>query len=238
MTIFIAIDDTDNHESIGTGRLARNLSTALARSDLLADASVTRHQLLIHRDIPYTSHNSSACIAGTARGDIMAIMEAARDFLLDHFHAGANPGLCVCEEFRVPAALQAFGWRAQCEVLTVQEARDLATRLGLRLWWAGETGQGCIGAMAAVGLRSTGNDGRFIDLPGIRTFRGTVRVGEILRRSPIRRVMTVHGSSLDTDVKIDTQDWVRPTLYEAEAVFFVTREEDAWRPAERRKRKN
>jgi hypothetical protein len=102
----LAIDDTDNAESIGTGRLARMLAEHLQQAGRLGEPSVTRHQLLLHPDIPYTSHNSSACIEGTAPPEAAAeLLECARSFLTDHFHAGANPGLCVCRADAVPGAL-------------------------------------------------------------------------------------------------------------------------------------
>ncbi len=71
-----------------------------------------------------------------------------------------------------------FGMRAQKEVITMEEARDIADRLGVYIWLGGGTGQGFIGAMAGVGLRSTGNDGRFIELKGIREVKGVKSVGD------------------------------------------------------------
>ena len=49
------IDDTDNKFSRGTGFRARHLSS-LINQELLGDVlSITRHQLYVHSDIPYTS---------------------------------------------------------------------------------------------------------------------------------------------------------------------------------------
>ena len=59
-TILVGIDDTDNLDSRGTGRLARDIAAELeGEFKVLA---VTRHQLLVDPRIPYTSHNSSAAI--------------------------------------------------------------------------------------------------------------------------------------------------------------------------------
>ena len=65
MNIFICIDDTDNLESIGTGEVLEELMAALDAQQLAQCSFVTRHQLFIHPDIAYTSHNSSMCCAGT-----------------------------------------------------------------------------------------------------------------------------------------------------------------------------
>ena len=106
----VGIDDTDNAESIGTGRLARMLAEHLEARELLTATSVTRHQLLVHPDIPYTSHNSSACIAGLSEdASRAALAEVARGFLQEHFHDGANPGLCVCAAEAVPGVPRGAG---------------------------------------------------------------------------------------------------------------------------------
>ncbi|MDD4254161.1 MAG: ABC transporter substrate-binding protein, partial [Methanofollis sp.] len=60
MTVYVAMDDTDNLESRGTGRLARNVAAAL--SETYDIYGVTRHQLFFNEAIPYTSHNSCAVV--------------------------------------------------------------------------------------------------------------------------------------------------------------------------------
>jgi hypothetical protein len=229
----VGIDDTDNAESIGTGRLARMLAEHLEGRLLLVGTSVTRHQFLVHPDIPYTSHNSSACIAGVS-GDPSpaALTEAARRFLRDHFHEGANPGLCVCAADAVPAALLAK--RAQREVLRLGEFDRTLSSLDLGIWSGGETGQGRIGAASGVALRSTGEDGRFIALRGIRHLEGRVSVGEIRARSAVDSVETEDGTVLASTEMVDTRDWVRPALRGGRAVLRVRRDGGDWLPADRR----
>ena len=61
MEILVCIDDTDNIESRGTGELASMLADDLENNGWGLCRPVTRHQMLIHPDIPYTSHNSSMC---------------------------------------------------------------------------------------------------------------------------------------------------------------------------------
>jgi len=239
MTLLIAIDDTDNAESIGTGRLSRMLAEELTKQGMIRKTSVTRHQLLVHPDIPYTSHNSSACIEGIpTNGDLQKIVDCAKAFLLQNFHEGAAPGLCVSEKDAVPEGLRVFGMRAQKEVITMEEARDLADQLGVYIWLGGGTGQGVIGAMAGVGLRSTGNDGRFIELKGIREVKGVKSVGEILSQTAINEVATLSGETLADHELIDTQNWIRPSLHIGQAVLFVQQEGTFWRSAEKKKGKD
>lgn len=64
--LLIGIDDTDNPYTPGTGRRARALLHELQAAGLGSPAGATRHQLLVDDRIPYTSHNSSACLPGGA----------------------------------------------------------------------------------------------------------------------------------------------------------------------------
>ena len=107
---------------------------------------------------------------------------------------------------------------------------------GVFLWLGGETGQGCIGALAGVGLRSTGNDGRFIGLKGIRDIEGIVTVSAIIENSDVADVITTTNEVLGADEPIDTQSWVRPSLRNGSPVMIVKKEGNVWCPAERKKK--
>jgi len=239
MTLLIAIDDTDNPDTIGTGRLARMLADRLLEEGLIGDLSVTRHQLLVHPQVPYTSHNSCACIAAeTCHADRGRILDATVAFLHDNFHDGANPGLCIADQQAVSQRMIDFGRSAQQEVLTIAAAHRLSEQEDkVMVRWFGETGQGCIGAISGVALRSTGMDGRFIGLDGIRDLDGVMTVGQILANAAIHAVMSEQGERLSPDALVDTTGWVRPSLYDGRPVFFVTRKDEAWQPAEKRKKK-
>ncbi len=238
MNLFIAIDDTDNKESIGTGRLSRMLAEKLASKKMIGKSRVTRHQLLVHPDIPYTSHNSSACI-DTVIGDcsIDEIASCATAFLNENFHEGANPGLCIAYQDSVPAVLKPFGLRAQNEVIPLDEAKKLARSLDIFTWWNGETGQGCIGAMSAIGLRSNGNDGRYIELEGIRDIGGMLSAGEILKLTGIDRIVTLDGKDLAEKEIVDTQNWIRPTIQDGLVTLEVIPVNSHWRAPHEKKAK-
>lgn len=236
MKLYLGLDDTDNADSVGTGRLSRMLADELELRKLVSGCENTRHQFLIDPAIPYTSHNSSACIAAGAVGEtpLERVARSAVEFLEEHFHAGANPGLCVVPASAVPDSFVKLGLRAQREVVELAEVRELAAKSVAFAWWGGETGQGLIGALGGVGLRSTENDGRFIALRGIRELRGVLSAGEIVARSGVDRVESEAGEVLSDDTPIDTLDWVRPVPRGGRRVLRVRREGNSWVPAERR----
>jgi tRNA(Ile2) C34 agmatinyltransferase TiaS len=236
MDLLVAIDDTDNLEPdcVGTGRLARMLATHLSERGACKRANVTRHQHFVHPDIPFTSHNSSACLLAekiTAPRD--AISDLAQQFLVDHPNAGANPGLCVVEPSAVPSWLLDFAKRTQSEVVTLDEADRVAARLDGFVWSAGETGQGRIGALAAAALRASGEDGRFIGLRGIRGLEGVMTVAEIVASSGVERVESIDGAALPPETRIHTQDWVRPALRGGVPVMRVQQRDGRWIPEDK-----
>ena len=113
-------------------------------------------------------------------------------------------------------------------------ARPILPVTDLELWWSGETGQGRIGAASGVALRSTGEDGRFIALRGIRDLEGSLRAGDILARSAVESVEAEDGAALASTELVDTRDWVRPALRGGRPVLRVRRDGQSWVPAERR----
>ncbi|WP_062541763.1 hypothetical protein, partial [Mycobacterium celatum] len=187
--LLIGIDDTDDLWSPGTGRRARALLRELAAAGLGSPAGATRHQLLVDDRIPYTSHNSSACLAwrsvdGNPDAVAARVIELAGKLLEQVCPPDADPGLAVAIPGRLhdPAALIQFGRRAKREVLCANDARELATMLGVHLSGHGGTEGGVLGALAAVGLHLSGNDGLFITLPGLEELPYEATIDELLAR--------------------------------------------------------
>lgn len=122
----IGIDDTDNVDTRGTGYRARRLCELLA-SRGFPGVGVTRHQLLVDPRIPYTSHNSSACLEVAARvredertdaGGEADTVAVCRDYLRRHSAPESDVGLCVARRDRVHHGIVAFGERAKVDILT------------------------------------------------------------------------------------------------------------------------
>ena len=239
-TIWVAIDDTDNSESIGTGRLARNMALDIENAGLAGCPSVTRHQLLVDPRIPYTSHNSAACLELLAdEANLEQIIKFSSDFLRKNYHEGADPGLCVAVENGEFDLLSEFGRRAQREIVTTEMAYSIAAKEKAHLSAHGGTGLGVIGALAAVGLRSTMNDGRFLELKGIREINGILSVGEIIAGTGIKRVCENSGKILGQEQKVDTRGWARPDLKDGVPTLVVEKvSEGFWQTLQSKKKKD
>ena len=226
--IFIGMDDTDVKGSRGTGRLARNIAAALSdRYDVLG---ITRHQLLFDPRVPYTSKNSSAAIHLNADGevDLNGLADEVQALMLADWYDGSDPGLCVART-AIPSTVSEFGRRAKTSLVCQDDALTLAAREGYLLRGLGGTCDGVIGALAAVGLAASGEDGRFVLVGSSRELAGVQSVQSILSCG-ITEVRTVDGIRLE-EGSVDTGGKLRPAHRDGRAVLFV-KESDGpyWQP--------
>ncbi|MFZ2961055.1 MAG: hypothetical protein WA705_29600 [Candidatus Ozemobacteraceae bacterium] len=236
--VFIGIDDTDIIGSPGTGKVARDVSQHLVELGLAESLGVSRHQLLVDPRVKYTSHNSCKGVAVQTERPIADLYQPCIAALKRCFQPGSDPGLCLCPEERVDEELLCFGRRAEIEVLTKQEARDLADRRGIFLEELGGDGGGIIGALAAVGLRASGNNGRLVDCRGVREIKGIISVRDLKQHTAIAEVRSEQGTVLGDEEFINSLDWIRPSLIGGRPILRVKLSETAgerqlWIPAEK-----
>jgi hypothetical protein len=145
------------------------------------------------------------------------------DFLERESAKGSDPGLCIAESDRLadPLLLINYGKRAKKEILTKELAYQTAEKAGVHLSEHGGTGGGVIGALAGVGLRLTGNDGRIkgkfkFPIPG-----NILTVKEILDNSSIDRVQSIEGHLIPKDTKIILGDKVKAVFLDHRQVLLV-----------------
>ncbi len=226
--VLLGIDDTDNHESRGTGFRARELGFQLSSRGLARLKGVSRHQLYVHPDIPYTSHNSALCLDLEWRdGDnLRPLIDGCRAYLQENAATGSDAGFCVAPFDAVGDDLVAFGRSAKATVLTKAGATAAAEAAGFHL--EGVTGDhgGIIGALASVGLRKSGHDGRFVWVEGVRDLSGVMTVRQLLAGTGIDVLQSkARESYKDTD-RIDVSPWPRPVLLNHKAVLLIEKVED------------
>lgn len=224
MIILAGIDDTDTLTTPGTNKLALSIASRLPGG--FRCEAILRHQLFFDPRVPFTSHNGSASLrirSSVPGGGAEALASHLRKEMLDWFVEGSDPGLCVAEA-PVPEAVQEYAWRCKGDVVRQGEARGLARSLGIRLEGLGGTEDGVIGALAAVGLAATGQDGRVIHLEGwdlAQPLTGEVEVEDILARGVDEVRERASGRVLAAGrVLLDRK--LRPNLVESgKVVLFV-----------------
>ncbi|MEA2034014.1 MAG: ABC transporter substrate-binding protein [Euryarchaeota archaeon] len=221
MKIFLAMDDADNLNSRGTGKLARATAAEIMKEFHVE--GITRHQLFVHEDIPFTSHNSCAVIHIEARerDDKDWLFETARECMLNDFVEGSDPGIAIACADEILPPLIAFGRDAQNIVLNQEKARGLAANLGIRLEGLGGTEDGVIGTMAGLGLAKGGNDGRYVLCGSVRNISGPANVKSLLEAG-IDAVFTIDGDIVnDGRIIIEKGKSAKPCPVDGRKILFV-----------------
>ncbi|HEV3418551.1 MAG TPA: hypothetical protein VG056_17135 [Pirellulales bacterium] len=223
--IFVGIDDTDTLDDPGTNQLARHLVRELA--DTARGRIITRHQLLEDPRVPCTRKNGCAaiefesCEAGIPR----ELATKIRRLMLDWCPPGSDPGLCVARS-PIPDAITEFGRECQRRIVSQQEARELAAIHGILLEGLGGTQDGVIGALAAVGLINTRNDGRVIYLGSALVdhfeVSGIHDVDELFGFG-VEEVRCRADQELVTTGSVDVGKRLRPNYRSGKVVLYVSR---------------
>lgn len=224
MILYIGLDDTDTPTSEGTNQLARRIAMALPPG--YACKAIFRHQLLRDPRVPCTSKNGCASLLIEGGGDwrrglVPMLIEAVRSAYRD----GSDPGLCVAET--VPAQVIEFGRVCQSRLVRQEDARELAAACGIELHGLGGSEDGVIGALAAVGLAASGEDGRVVHLAGWPwpdEFSGP-RTLAALRARGIEEVRERGSGATVSEGTVDVGKRLRPAHRDSRVVLFVERAE-------------
>jgi tRNA(Ile2) C34 agmatinyltransferase TiaS len=233
--LYIGLDDTDTATSPGTGHLAREIASMLtSRFPVLG---ITRHQLLFDPRVPMTAKNSANVVhlqidAPRLRGNgnLARLVDEVADLVHAHAYPGSDPGLCLA--IAPLSAVTEFGRRAKVALVTADEARAVVNNhQDLVLRALGGDGGGIIGALAAVGLAATGNDGRFTWVGSIRDVRGVQPV-EVILAAGVAAVQTLEGDAVRSGL-VETGDKLRPALIDGRAVLLVEPADDRWQAVRR-----
>ena len=221
MKVYFGFDDTDSLDSLyGTGKLVRWFQNALP--DGCKCIGVVRQQLLMCDDIPYTSHNSSACLIADMPdpGILNQAIENAVNHIDEYAQNGSDPGLCVATEFDPNIAdLVDFGYH--CTRRVSSQAEAVAVAVKVHLSGHGGTNDGIIGAAAAVGLTISGWAGRFIEFGNLRSLPEEVFVSD-LRDTSIEVVSMERDAAVPApNDAVITNGWLRPRLMGHRPVLLV-----------------
>jgi hypothetical protein len=242
--ILVCIDDTDNIDSRGTGELAAMLADIIEEKKWGTSTPVTRHQLLIHPDIEYTSHNSSMCFEADIESEYFEdLTRFSMDFLSTESAEGSDPGLCIVplDTLKDKQDLINFGRNAKKNVLSKKTAYDLAEKLNIHLSEHGGTGIGIIGALAGTGLRLSGNDGRFRGHFIIDRKSDIVSVDQIKKQTHVECVKSLDGELLFNEALIKLGNKVKAVLIENKSTLLVFKEPEEfeiWKTCTKQQLKN
>ncbi|QIZ77301.1 DNA-binding protein [Ferrimonas lipolytica] len=230
MKLFICIDDTDIIGSKGTGEIAEEIGALLQQKQLGQASSVSRHQLFVHPDIPYTSHNSSMCFELKTQAEhLPAITQCCIEHLLEQSAEGSDPGLAIATEEGCDwPRLIDYGQQAKKRVLTKALAYDLAKQLGVHLSEHGGSGDGIIGALAGIGLRKYGSDGRLKGQIQLPQHCSSMLVAELIEQTAIEQVLDLAHQPLSSTAQIQLQGKIKAVRWHGQSCLLVDKQDGLW----------
>lgn len=239
MRAYIGFDDTDNYDSdFGTGKIARRFEKIMPEGCQMW--GVVRQQLLVDERIPYTSHNSSACVVVDYSDPSLKddLISRAAVYIERESAPGSDPGLCcACEGDYALAELISFGRLCATQIVTQKDA--LKAALGIHISGHGGTNDGIIGAAAAVGLTASGWSGRFIEFAGLRRFPEMVAVSELEKYGIVVISLDRDAMIPDPEDIIYTKGWLRPRLWGKKPILPVLyRGENTWESVGEKRKKS
>lgn len=239
MRIYIGFDDTDNREADrGTGKLARWFEDSLPPD--YAVWGVVRQQLLVHEEIPYTSHNSSACVVvnvpdSSCKNDVIG---RAVEHIEKYSLPGSDPGLCVvCENDEALSELIDIGFQCTARILNQKDILKLSSKIHIS--GHGGTNDGIIGSAAAVGLTASGWCGRFIEYGRLRTYPDNIKISDLERAGIMVTSIDRNAVVPSSDDMVMSRGWLRPRLLGHRPVLMVTpKDEGLWVSLGKKRRNN
>ncbi|HKJ63791.1 MAG TPA: hypothetical protein VJ969_00190 [Desulfopila sp.] len=139
-----------------------------------------------------------------AKHNLAAVIEYSQSFLKRRSAPGSDPGLCVAVENDAldRARIIKFGLAVKRSVVTKSLAYMLARETGLHLSEHGGTGDGIIGALAAIGLYLSGNDGRIHGWLRLGEKQKSTMVKDLCSHPEVDGVVDAHGCMLADDARV------------------------------------
>jgi hypothetical protein len=145
-------------------------------------------------------------------------------FLETESEKGSDPGLCVVnmDNGLKTDVLTTFGRRAKTEVVEKSLAYAIANDLGIHLSEHGGDGQGIVGALAGIGLRLTGNDGRFRGWLCYGKAGETISVKDLLADGLVDMVQSKEGDIISSESSVLlSEEKIKTVLQDHRQVVLV-----------------
>ncbi len=225
MKIFVGIDDSRQLDGYKAGETASWLSKAIEKNGWGKGAIPSRHRLYFHPSIACKKHNTARSFSADLDEPYLeAFIAYACSMVKSNITLDSNTGLAIAvpELMENPDDLIEYAYRVKEEIVSKDEALKMAKKPGLYLFELSGNGQGVIGALAAAGLRATGNDGQF---------RGKLKLGtgeyyianvrEIIEKTYVEQVKNMDFENLGEDDHVRMGEKVKVVLLDDKYTLMV-----------------
>lgn len=225
MKIFVALDDSRQLDGGKAGHTASLLAKYMEERGWGSSAIPSRHRLYPNPATGCKKHNTARSFSAELDSQhLEEFMAYACELIRSTGTPDSNTGLVVAvpELMDNPAELIDYAYKVKEEMVSKEEAIQFSGKPGLYMYELIGSGNGIIGALAAAGLRMTGNDGQF---------RGKLQVGtgedyiasvkEIIDQTYVEQVKNMDFENLDDIEQVRMGEKVKVVLLDDKYTLMV-----------------
>lgn len=223
MYYLLGIDDTDSPELSDTPSFAYSLACQLESKSLARLVNISCHQLLQHPSISHTKNNVCCCIfLDTEEIRVREIDLVCREVLHHECAVKSNPGYALAAWNQFDAELVMWGKNAKTTLLDRKQCLSIGRKHNIAIAGIMGSGQGVIGALAAIGLRYEGNDGWISWMPGLSALDGIYTQTQLAQMIHFDLIESARHKRPALEDRIQINAPVHPLLKDGRIVLPVT----------------
>ncbi|HEX3012215.1 MAG TPA: hypothetical protein VHQ70_09330 [Syntrophomonadaceae bacterium] len=225
MKIIVAIDDSRQLDGAKAGNTASVLAGFIEENGWGQCTIPSRHRLYPNPATGCKKHNTARSFsADIEEQHLSQFMDYACNLIKETGSPDSNAGLAIVipELIKNTDNLMDYAYKAKEELVSKDEALAFKEKPGIYLFELNGSGQGIIGALAAAGLRMTGNDGQF---------RGKLHIGsgedyiatakEIIDNSYVEQVKNMDFENIDDNEYVRMGEKVKVVLLDDKYTLMV-----------------
>ncbi len=225
MNVYFALDDSRRTDGGGAGETLSEIIHAIEDQGWGHCKLPSRHRLYPHPETGCKKHNTARSFSADIEAQYLdGFMEYAVRLILSYETPGSNAGIAVAipEQMEDFTELTDYAYRAKEGLVTREEVLILAGRPGLYVQALSGNGIGIIGALAAVGLRITGNDGQFRGKLILGTGEGYIATAaDIIRNTYVEKIKNMEMEDVGDNESVRMGEKVKVVLLDNKYTLMV-----------------
>ncbi|MDD3364332.1 MAG: hypothetical protein PHZ03_05070 [Syntrophomonas sp.] len=225
MKIFVAIDDSLQLDGGKAGVTASLLTQAIEDNGWGKCTIPSRHRLYPHPDTGCKKHNTARSFSADIEEQYLQVfIDYACKLIKSSGTPDSNAGLAIAvpELMENTDELLDYAYRVKEGMVSKNDALAFADKPGIYLFELSGSGKGIIGALAAAGLRITGNDGQFrgkLQLSKVESYVATV--SEIIYNTYVEQVKNMEMENIGLDEYVRMGEKVKVVLLDNKYTLMV-----------------
>ncbi len=223
--IYFGMDGFRRCDGAGAGETASLIIQAIGENGWGQAGLLSRHRLYQHPDTGCRKHNTARSFSAQIDERYLSVfIDHACNVLGSDSSPDSNTGLVIAMPERMSSAdeIIAYASRVKEGLISRDETDRIVGKPGLYVFEISGDGKGIIGALAAAGLRMTGNDGQLRGKLQLGSGEGYIAtIKEIVDNTYVEQVKNMDFENIDKDQYVRMGEKVKVVLLEHKCTLMV-----------------